>query len=203
MSSVVNINFNTLYHVYGLTDEEGNLVEGYQYDAYGKATIFTDGDDGDSIVNFNSNDDSSNKWSSVNNPYQYTGQRYDPETGFMYYKNRYYDTNLGRFISRDPIGYEGGINLYEYATSSPVTKLDSKGTSWIDWVPVIGTIKNYLYDPEGENMIDYIICRPLSSEWDPKNEAFNEAVKRKCESCCEKLVMDYVVKYVGPGSILG
>jgi len=81
-------------------------MEGYQYDAYGKTTVITDGDDGDSIVNFTSNDvRTSSGWSSFANPYQYTGQRYDPETGLMYYKNRYYDADLGRFICR------GGIIL--------------------------------------------------------------------------------------------
>ena len=47
---------NTLYHVYGITDETGALKEAYQYDAYGKQTVITDGNDGDTIVNFNAND---------------------------------------------------------------------------------------------------------------------------------------------------
>ena len=119
---------NTLYHVYGLTDESGNLIEAYQYDAYGKQTVITDGNDGDTIVNFGANDVRTvGGNSTVNNPYMYTGQRFDPETGLMYYKNRYMSTDLGRFLSRDPIGYEGGINLYEYANSEPTMRLDSYG----------------------------------------------------------------------------
>ena len=128
---------NTLYHVYGLTDEDGNLVEAYQYDAYGKATVITDGDDGDGIVNFNSNDvRTSGGWSSMGNPYQYTGQRCDPETGLVYYKNRYYDTALGRFISRDPVGYRNGMNLYLYVNSRTMKYLDPYGLTLIEGDPV-------------------------------------------------------------------
>jgi RHS repeat-associated protein len=45
-------------------------------------------------------------------PYLFTGQRYDSETGFYYFRNRYYDPELGRFISRDPLGYVDGMSLY-------------------------------------------------------------------------------------------
>jgi len=125
---------NTLYHVYGLTDEEGNLVEGYQYDAYGKATVFTDGN-ANVTVDFDGTDDTAD-WSSVANPYQYTGQRCDPETALMYYKNRYYDTTLGRFISRDPVGYRNGMNLYVYVNSRTMKYLDPYGLTLIEGDPV-------------------------------------------------------------------
>jgi hypothetical protein len=45
----------------------------------------------------------------------------------MYYKNRYYHTELGRFCSRDPIGYEVGFNIYSYVYSSPVIYVDQLG----------------------------------------------------------------------------
>ena len=115
---------NTLYHVYALTDETGALVEAYEYNAYGKATVFT-GDGADNTW-FTDDDDKAN-WSAKANPYQYTGQRYDSETGWMYYKNRYFDTDLGRFITRDPIGYIDGLSLFEYVKSNPLRGLDESG----------------------------------------------------------------------------
>ena len=63
----------------------------------------------------------------------YCGYRYDAETDNYYVRNRYYSPTLGRWLSRDPIGYEGGINLYGYVDSSPVGNVDAGGTwAWYD-----------------------------------------------------------------------
>jgi len=45
----------------------------------------------------------------------------------LYYRARWYDADVGRFISRDPIGVEGGINLYSYSSSNPVVFVDPYG----------------------------------------------------------------------------
>ena len=59
--------------------------------------------------------------------YRYTGRRIDPETGLYYYRARYYSPNLGRFMQTDPIGYQGGINLYAYVGNSPTFLRDPTG----------------------------------------------------------------------------
>ena len=51
----------------------------------------------------------------------------DAETQNYYVRNRYYAAHLGRWLTRDPIGYQGGINLYECVQSSPVGKADASG----------------------------------------------------------------------------
>ncbi len=53
----------------------------------------------------------------------------DAETQNYYVRNRYYLPTLGRWLTRDPIGYQGGINLYEYVQSSPVANVDAEGLS--------------------------------------------------------------------------
>jgi RHS repeat-associated protein len=45
---------------------------------------------------------------------------------------RWYDSSVGRFISRDPISYAGGINLYVYVNNNPFTKTDPNGLAWWD-----------------------------------------------------------------------
>jgi|GEM_PF-273034 len=58
----------------------------------------------------------------------FTGQRFDPETGLYYYKNRYYSPKIGRFMQPDPIGYQGGdLNLYAYVKNSPQVLTDPLG----------------------------------------------------------------------------
>ena len=49
------------------------------------------------------------------------------ETGLIYYGHRYYDPRQGRFINRDPIEEEGGINLYRFVGNSPVNGMDFLG----------------------------------------------------------------------------
>jgi RHS repeat-associated protein len=62
------------------------------------------------------------------NPYQFAFHQNDG-TGLYYYSARYYSPTLGRFISEDPSGTRGGINLYEYAGDQPVTFEDEAGLS--------------------------------------------------------------------------
>jgi RHS repeat-associated protein len=129
---------NTLYHVCGLTNEgssttPGTLKEAYQYDAYGKQTVITDGNDGDAIVNFNSNDvRTAGGASTINgNPYMYTGQRIDGESGLLYFKSRFVSCDLGRFIGRDPTT----VVKYEYVLSRPLRLVDTLGLVTTDIQP--------------------------------------------------------------------
>ncbi len=62
------------------------------------------------------------------------GYNADAETQNYYVRNRYYLPTLGRWLTRDPIGYQGGINLYEFVQSSPVGNVDGAGMSG-GWVP--------------------------------------------------------------------
>ena len=68
-----------------------------------------------------------NNVSDVNNPYMFTGRRYDSEAGLYYYRARYYSPYIGRFIQTDPIGYEAGLNLYTYCGNNPLNWLDPLG----------------------------------------------------------------------------
>ena len=64
--------------------------------------------------------------------YRYTGKERDEETGLYYHGARYYACWLGRWTASDPIGISGGINLYEYAASSPAVLSDPTGNAPAD-----------------------------------------------------------------------
>jgi RHS repeat-associated protein len=58
---------------------------------------------------------------------RFPGQYFDEETGLHYNRFRYYDPSVGRYISADPIGQAGGVNVFGYAVNNPVGAIDPFG----------------------------------------------------------------------------
>ena len=96
--------FNMHGDVIGLTGVNGELIEDYDYDAFGNQI---------------------NQSTEKSTPFRYNGEYYDEETGFTYLRARYYDPSMGRFITEDSI-YDGG-NWYAYCYNNPVKFIDPMG----------------------------------------------------------------------------
>jgi RHS repeat-associated protein len=91
-----------------LVDNSGSAVNHITYDSFGKVVSQTN--------------------PGVVFRYGYTGREADDETGLNYYRARYYDAGVGRFISEDPIGFGAGdTNLYRYVGNSSVNGTDPTG----------------------------------------------------------------------------
>jgi len=96
------------------TDEAGAIVERYRYDPYGRVFILAP-------------DGTNRTESAIGNTFFYKGKRYIPTIGLYYFRARFYSPALNRFITRDPSGYNDGLNLYEYARANPVNFMDPLG----------------------------------------------------------------------------
>lgn len=96
------------HNIAALTNSAGAVTDTYFYHPFGKVLA---------------------KTGTTANPYQFAGQLgvEQDETGLLYMRARYYDPVLGRFISKDPIGILGGLNLYEYARDNPMSFTDPSG----------------------------------------------------------------------------
>ena len=108
---------NSLWSPYALSDSTGTGIEGYSYEVYGYQTIHLPGPDGvlwtaDDVILPGAK-------SAYGNPFLFTGQRYDPEVGLMYYKNRYTSTAFGRFLSRDPVALLESNGAFDFVRSDP------------------------------------------------------------------------------------
>ncbi len=61
------------------------------------------------------------------NPFRFSSEYYDSELDLVYYNYRHYSPSLGRFLSRDPIEEQGGINLYAFVRNAPTKTIDLYG----------------------------------------------------------------------------
>ncbi len=73
----------------------------------------------------------------------YTGREWDSESEIYYYRARMYDPVLGRFLQRDPVGYQDSLNLYQYAGNSPTNAFDPMGgrIKW-NWSGAWAAVRN-------------------------------------------------------------
>jgi RHS repeat-associated protein len=72
----------------------------------------------------------------LKNPIRFSSKYQDPESGLLYYGYRYYSAQHQKWLSRDPISYEGGLNLYAFVGNDPVNGADELGLySSLNFVP--------------------------------------------------------------------
>ena len=108
---------NWQYSVVGYVSQRRDACYAWEYDPYGGFLLFRRQG---SAVTFTSSDHDRRQpapSSYYENPFTYTGQRLDPESGLMYYKHRYYDAARGRFLSRDPLLENVANDSYTYVSA--------------------------------------------------------------------------------------
>jgi len=90
-----------------LSNGAGALTQTYTFDSYGNQTASS---------------------GSLTNPFRFAGRELDSETGLYFFRARYYDSQIGRFLSEDPVGFQGGDNnVYRYSFNDPVNLEDPSG----------------------------------------------------------------------------
>ena len=108
-----------------ITNDEGFKVQHYEYSAYGELKAITDA----SGVDISQNP--------ILDPhFTYTGREFDTESGLYYYRARYYDSKIGRFLQVDPdsgkmINPITHINKHAYVGNNPINLIDPSGMKFL------------------------------------------------------------------------
>jgi RHS repeat-associated protein len=110
------------------------LAEQYVYDSFGNVTVTDE-------------NGSPRTSSAYGTRYFFTGREYDFETGLYYYRARYYDPKIGRFLQEDPVSYP---NLYPYADDNPINLVDPTGEAAI-WAIALLAMYFVLSHPDTAN----------------------------------------------------
>jgi RHS repeat-associated protein len=117
--SAVYYHHDGLGSTIALTDETGQLIESYAYDAFGAASIY---DASGSALSASLRE----------NRFLFTGREWLAEANLYDYRNRVYSPDLGRFLQTDPIRFSAGdVNLYRYVLNNPVNAWDPLGLDGI------------------------------------------------------------------------
>jgi RHS repeat-associated protein len=129
-------------NVVTLLDSNGNIAEIYRYSAFGEEQVF----------------DANGEMTESINPWRFSSKRYDPETGFIYFGKRYYNPEIGRWITPDPKGFEAGPNLYAYVSNNPLTHCDLYGliefSLDFNWGGGAPTVKNDIFTQIGNGLCE-------------------------------------------------
>ena len=121
--------------IIGILNKEFKKVASYSYDSCGNLISVKDENNNDVTTN--------NKHIGNINEYRYKGYRYDSETELYYLNNRYYDSEIGRFINEDSFMATGNNmlqhNMYMYCNNNPIIYMDREGEAF-SIATFIGTI---------------------------------------------------------------
>jgi RHS repeat-associated protein len=103
----------------------------------------------------------------LTNSFRYTAREFDGEIGFHYYRARYYDHSLGRFLSEDPLQSDQGVNFYRYAGNNPLSWTDPMGLSDRDVQTIINTFQNVVNEMtnNGERSSPWINNFQVTLDW--------------------------------------
>ena len=118
-------------NIVALLDNTGAVVVKYKYDAWGNCKV----------LNANGTEITDDTHIGILNPFRYRSYYYDTGIGLYFLKTRYYDPEIGRFITIDDISYLdsesiNGLNLYAYCLNNPIMYVDYLGTipEWAAWI---------------------------------------------------------------------
>ena len=158
---------NTYYYhndglgsITALTNAAGEKVQTYSYDSFGNMT----------------------QAGTITQPFTYTAREFDTETGMYFYRARYYDSKVGRFVTKDPIGFKGGINVYAYVGNNPIKYRDPSGH--------MGCSQSNNTNAKGYEVGNFCAAQIKGRIKNPDSCISDKMIFEDCTICCVELSQD-------------
>ncbi|MDD5491994.1 MAG: polymorphic toxin type 44 domain-containing protein [bacterium] len=129
-----------------LVDQNGNVTKTFRYDSFGNILSTT---------------------GSLTQPYTYTGREYDPETGLFYFRARYYDPKIGRFLQEDPIWNR---NAYSYCYNNPLILIDPLGLEPPKNIPPGVNLNANVREARNMSPLEFYNAVKSGGKWDYKQK---------------------------------
>ncbi|HOM27471.1 MAG TPA: RHS repeat-associated core domain-containing protein [bacterium] len=167
---MIKKDYDRLGSVRFMTDETGAIIQEYVYDAFGNLLSSS---------------------GSISQPYEYVGREgyyKEGDIGLYLLGQRWYESEVGRFVSRDLIGEEGGLNLYEYVRNNPIIYYDSEGTQpsfSYDCPPPSPCV--HWFGPTFEQIFNYFYCHSCRARcyYEYCRNNFVGKMRDDCEESCD------------------
>jgi len=159
--------FNTT----AVVNTSGTALERYGYDAFGFSRVMD--------ASFGSRANSSYAWET-----RYGAYHWDSETGLYHVRNRFLHPKLGRWLSRDPVEYRHGTNLYAYGADNPVSSVDSVGLGILN-----DCVNTYVPEPDRKPIIKCILTC-VCDKSSPK--AYLDCLKKCLKKVGKEAILDYI-----------
>jgi RHS repeat-associated protein len=162
-----------------LSNGAGALAQTYTFDSFGNQTASS---------------------GSLTNSFRYTAREFDTETNLMYFRARYYEQSIGRFLSEDPMAYASRSSMYGYVGGSPITYSDPSGNTRIygnwcgpDWTG--GSVGEYnpahdrTYLPPIDN-VDYVCMQHDKCYYSCRvGNPCNRGDRQNCMRVCDQALI--------------
>ena len=158
--------------IWGYVDSQNNVVARWRYDAWGNVL-----------------DEEVTVPALASIRYRFQCREWSAATGLVNFRMRWYDAEMGRWLSKDPIGLSGGLNLYAFCGNSPVVHVDPIGELW----PAVGAAVGVAY------IFYKIFRRAIETKKKIESADVNDLrdVMSKATDCCSDMMTD-ITPLFGP-----
>ena len=161
--------------VWGYVDTQNNIVARWQYDAWGNVVDEEIASDAAALASLR---------------YRFQGREWSAATGLINFRLRWYDAETGRWLSKDPIGLSGGLNLYAFCMGDSINWLDFSGCGKFKiFTRTVKGIKKYISRKAAKKLLEKGAEKGGKVAVNVEGKGVNNQAKRLAEEVSDQKIV--------------